>query len=428
MYVIKHIRWCVACFWVLFTILPYGYAQPKEGKDIPEKTITLYFRFDKAVVDSGYMDNNRTLRELNRLLTDRNQYARIDSIYISCFTSPEGNPAYNERLAKHRSAAIRSYLDSKYPHIDPYRIRIEPEGENWQELYRLVVNDRNLPSREEVLHIIEQNKDPERCKALLMKLNNGIPYRYIRNRLLRYLRNATIYLIRLKQDSLLPALSEAAHPSTRYRQESYPPSPSRMQPVKNTRENHIPVTTPGERQPLFALKTNLLFDAALMPNIELEIPIGNRWSMNGEYIFPWWLMDDNKYCLQILSGSLEGRYWLGNRQSRRARNVLTGHFIGLYAGGGMYDLQWKENGYQGEFFIAAGLSYGWATAIARNLHLEFNIGVGLLRTNYRHYHANDDYRTLQWQENGEYTWLGPTKAKISLVWLFSRKARKGGIR
>ncbi|WP_394369748.1 DUF3575 domain-containing protein, partial [Bacteroides propionicigenes] len=33
-------------------------------------------------------------------------------------------------------------------------------------------------------------------------------------------------------------------------------------------------------RPLFALKTNLLFDAALMPNIELELPIGKRWSLN----------------------------------------------------------------------------------------------------------------------------------------------------
>ena len=46
-------------------------------------------------------------------------------------------------------------------------------------------------------------------------------------------------------------------------------------------------------------------------------------------------------------------------------------------------------------------SYGWATRIARNLHLELNIGIGLLRTDYRHYHARDNYQTLLWQENGK---------------------------
>ncbi len=183
-----------------------------------------------------------------------------------------------------------------------------------------------------------------------------------------------------------------------------------------------------EERPLFALKTNLLFDAVLMPNVEIEVPIGKRWSVNGEYMFPWWLLDGDKYALQILMGGLECRHWLGSRESRMNREVLTGHFLGLYAGGGKYDLQWKENGYQGEFFIAAGISYGWTTRIARNLHLELNIGIGMLRTDYRHYHARDNYRTLLWQENGKYTWFGPTKAKISLVWLLNRKAKKGGAR
>ena len=167
-----------------------------------------------------------------------------------------------------------------------------------------------------------------------------------------------------------------------------------------------------------------------MPNVEIEVPIGNRWSVNGEYMFPWWLLDGDKYSLQILTGGLEGRYWLGSRENRTNREALTGHFLGLYAGGGKYDLQWKENGYQGEFFIAAGISYGYARRIARNLHLEFNIGVGMLRTDYRHYHARDNYKTLMWQENGKYTWFGPTKVKISLVWLLNRKVKtaKGGER
>lgn len=177
------------------------------------------------------------------------------------------------------------------------------------------------------------------------------------------------------------------------------------------------------KTPMFALKTNLLFDAALMPNVELEVPLGRRWSLNGEYMFPWWLLDDNKYCLQALSGGLEVRYWPGNRKMRL---VMTGHFFGLYAGGGKYDLQWEEQGYQGEFFIAAGISYGYTKKIGRNFSLEFNIGVGMLRTDYRHYRAKDNYQTLQWQENGHYTWLGPTKVKVSLVWLLNRKTGKGG--
>ena len=201
-----------------------------------------------------------------------------------------------------------------------------------------------------------------------------------------------------------------------------------LQSGKTMYPQRNPVAASCRRRPLLALKTNLLFDAALMPNVEIEVPVGKRWSVNGEYAFPWWQFDRGKYCMQVLMGGLEGRYWLGSRKSREDREVLTGHFLGLYAGGGKYDLQWGEKGYQGEFFIAAGVSYGWATRIARHLHLEFNIGIGLLRTDYRHYHARDNYQALLWQENGKYTWFGPTKAKISLVWLLNRRVKKGGSR
>jgi len=201
-----------------------------------------------------------------------------------------------------------------------------------------------------------------------------------------------------------------------------------LQSGKTMYPQRNPVAASCRRRPLLALKTNLLFDAALMPNVEIEVPVGKRWSVNGEYAFPWWQFDRGKYCMQVLMGGLEGRYWLGSRKSREDREVLTGHFLGLYAGGGKYDLQWGEKGYQGEFFIAAGVSYGWATRIARHLHLEFNIGIGLLRTDYRHYHARDNYQTLLWQENGKYTWFGPTKAKNSLVWLLNRRVKKGGSR
>ena len=37
-----------------------------------------------------------------------------------------------------------------------------------------------------------------------------------------------------------------------------------------------------------------------------------------------------------------------------------------------------QRGSRAEFFIAAGISYGYAKRISRNLHLEFNLGIGVL--------------------------------------------------
>ena len=42
------------------------------------------------------------------------------------------------------------------------------------------------------------------------------------------------------------------------------------------------------RKPLLAVKSNLLFDLASALNVELEVPMGKRWSVAGEWMFPWW--------------------------------------------------------------------------------------------------------------------------------------------
>ena len=507
--------------------------------------LMLHFRFDRSIVDYGYRDNQQALAALHKLFADRNGAERIDSIRIRAFSSPEGNAAYNQRLALKRARAVKGYLVWKYPGIPQHRIRTSAQAESWEALREAIGNDTLLPCRDEILQILELDTTESRKEALLKKLNAGIPYGYLRRQVLPQVRNASICTVYMGAEGkdTLPISAEgrdslpisAERRDTLYmnaegrdssltlrmtgkdkaeatgtsgadnagvtdtchserseespltgitdntgitgitnntnatnntnitdirhseRSEEFPLAgitdntgiTNNTNATNNTnitdirhseRSEESPLTgiTNNARiadnaritnnasiathtRPLFALKTNLLFDAALMPNIELELPIGKRWSLNAEYIFPWWLINDDRYCLQLLMGGLEGRYWFGNREKRQA---LTGHFAGLYAGGGKYDLQWDTKGYQGEFFIAAGISYGYAHPIARNLRLEYNIGIGMLRTNYRHYHTRDNHRTLLWQENGEYTWLGPTKLKVSLVWLINRKTKK----
>ena len=184
----------------------------------------------------------------------------------------------------------------------------------------------------------------------------------------------------------------------------------------------------------FALKTNLLFDAITALNVEIEVPIKKHWSIAGEWIFPWWLHDKDKpnikpSRLEILCGTLEGRYWFGNRDNRP---ILTGWFVGLFSGAGLYDLQWKAKGYQGEFFISAGASIGFAHKIgkrAKHLSMEYSIGFGHFRSHYRKYEAYyfDDYKWHPIRENnGRYTWTGPTRIKISLVWMPPFKVKRGG--
>lgn len=182
-----------------------------------------------------------------------------------------------------------------------------------------------------------------------------------------------------------------------------------------------PAVCPAPERSRLSLRTNALFDVLLVPNIGAELSLSPRWSVMGECWFPWWTSKDNSRALQLLFFGVEGRYWLGDR-TRHER--LRGIFVGAFAGGGKYDLENHSKGYQGEFYIAAGASIGHVYRLNRSLGLECSLGIGFLRTNYRHYVGVEDNKYLVWQNNGRYTWIGPVKANVSLLWTLPRK--KGG--
>ena len=148
-----------------------------------------------------------------------------------------------------------------------------------------------------------------------------------------------------------------------------------------------------------------MYDLALAPNIEIEIPVGKRWSVNLEYKSPWWSNSSKEICYQLISGGIESRYWLGNRELHHRMN---GHFFGLYAEGGIYDFQFKGDGYQGKYYGAAGFTYGYSTSVSRHLALEFSLGIGYLTTEYQKYTPYEG--SLVWMSSGNYTFIGPTKA------------------
>lgn len=193
------------------------------------------------------------------------------------------------------------------------------------------------------------------------------------------------------------------------------------------------ITLSYDIKPFIALKTNLLYDLATAVNIEIEVPIGDRWSVAGEWIFPWWVFDNGKSDsrrdrFQILNANFEGRYWFGERSSRE---LLTGWFAGVYVGVGDYDLEHDKEGIQGEFLFTTGLSGGYSHPIGKHLRLEYGLSLGYLRTKYRKYTAywGEDSR---WHpirtSSGYYSWTGPTRARVSLVWLINHKVWKGEIR
>ncbi len=451
---------------VALLILSKAYSQPLEDK------IEFIFNLNGYTVDSTIADNAQSIRSLTDLINniEHDSTLSLTSITVDSYASPDGDGRYNQKLSARRSQSLYNYLHDDLSVADSL-ITVNSRGVAWEHLREMVLAS-DMDNRDQVVDIIDnvpvetwrRINPSDRWQTLvdsrnkhLMDLACGEPYRYMLANFYPHLRSASVVTIYFKRQAV-PVITRniamrAAEPAEMNLEIVAIPIVSEpvvsepimskavvSAPIEQTEEipavvditpAPAPAPTPApapeqEKKPIrFALKTNLLFDALLAPNIELEVPIGNRWSVAGEWIFPWWVTKNNGYAFQLLSGQVEGRYWFGEREKVPQ---LTGWFAGLYAGGGLYDLQWKNNGYQGEFYIAAGLSGGYAHTINKkgNLRMEYSLGLGYLSTDYRYYEGQLNNEYLVWRHNGRYTWLGPTKAKVSLVWYFDWK--RGGKR
>lgn len=388
-----------------------GQAQYRDSIVMRELTkrdcATVYFRFYKFAIDSGYKRNAYDLSQMDSILTNvlHNPKYRVDSIVMMISNAPDGNLGYNYKLGKIRMESLKRYVFGKYPELIDVKVITHINDANWSGLRKLISDDPNVPSRREALEIID-SKSTSRDR-LLTELDGGKTFRYVTQNMLRYLRSGTVCVnSRYSVTDTVRIQEEVATVKSQPEDESIC-APTQIEPV-------IQTMTP--RHPKLALKNNLLYDALLLLNIELEFYFGRRWSLNLDYQFAWWSFSSSDRFYQIMAGSPEVRYWL------RPDAQFNGHFVGAYAGTGYYDLKYSEIGYQGEFYIALGASYGYYLPVKRGFGVEFSLGVGYMVTEYRKYIkelSKEDYYVKAGVDRSKY--FGPTKAKISLVWRLGDK-------
>ena len=167
----------------------------------------------------------------------------------------------------------------------------------------------------------------------------------------------------------------------------------------------------------WALKTNMLYDALLVPNIGIEYAFNQQWSVTANWMYAWWSNNDKHRYWRIYGGELGVRRYLGNKTATR---TFTGHHLGLYGQILTYDFELGGTGYKSKFSYGGGVEYGYSIPIARRLNLDFTVGLGYFGGKYEEYEPTDD--CYVWQKTTHRHWFGPTKAEISLLWLFGKKS------
>ena len=171
----------------------------------------------------------------------------------------------------------------------------------------------------------------------------------------------------------------------------------------------------------FAVKTNLLSDVMTTANLGVEFGIAPRWTVDfsGSYN-PWTLRDGRLFRQAMVQPEL--RYWFCDR--------FSGHFVAGHALGGIYNMAklpyggkylWldysplQQYRFQG-WGAGAGLAYGYNFILGRHWNLELELGAGYVYSRYDQFLCTTC--GLKLAENVPVHYVGPTKAAISLVYIF----------
>lgn len=343
-----------------------------------------------------YRDNDNDLDKISRVLNQvmSDEQIRLRRIIIHGFASPDGPYRLNEKLAFNRANIIRSMVTDRYQLAEDL-IDVESTAEDWSGLERLVeqASDADLPHKSAILDVIRSNRQPDAKERILRSYTGD--FAYMKEHILPVLRR-TDYYVEYVKDNRVVVLK------------NIPKSPDAPEPV---------VEAPAEKKPWYlAVKSNLLYDAAVVPNIGVEVYLGKQWTVLGDWFYTWFKNDNKHRYWQGYGGYLGLRKYFG---AKAQEHPFTGHHAGVYGLMLTHDVEFGGRGYQmPDWGFGGGVEYGYSAPIARRLNLDFSLGVGFQDGTYYKYVPMDNHYV--WQSTHKRHWFGPTKAEVSLVWLIGR--------
>ena len=397
---------------------------------------TIYFRPGYSLLELSYRDNAANMKALTQGIQTikGNPCVQLQHIRILSAASPEGNSALNKRVAKRRGERLRDYLKETLVLPDSI-FTVSSAGEDWQGLASLIAREK-IPWRNKALQIIRHTpewvtrngKVVDGRKRQLQNLDGGKAWKYMLDNHFYTLRTGAVVVCEVKT-----LAAESTPSAAEARLEQARPEPASQQSASQSPSSPpfpaIPSQVHPEQEPppaasYLALKSNLLYDALLIPNLSLEASIGSGWTLGAGGMFAWWSKDAKHRYWRIYGGGLEIRKYFGTLSKSKP---LQGHHLGIYGDFLTYDFEFGAKGYQSKATYAAGIKYGYSHPIANRLNLDFALGIGYLHSNYKTYVPRDG--CYVYQETKKRKWLGPTQAEISLVWLLGKgntNKKKGG--
>lgn len=400
-----------------------------------------YFPVGGFTPDLSYRANGSRLDSFLSGVRSQQEHSVLRRVSLRSGASPEGSQALNRRLSDERLASLRSLIRERLSVPDSIFV-CTSLGDDWEGLTSLVETS-DMPYREEALRILRDTPMwvtrggvvVDSRKRQLMNLRGGRAWHYMAEHFFPELRNSSVVECEFEPVVMEKDMPLIAEPGDA--------EPADTVIVRDTVERtvvvhdtiQVPVPMDNVPKPFYmGLKTNLLYDALLVPNVGVEFYLGRNWTVGANWMYSWWSRDRKHRYWRMYGGEMSVRKYFGGAAERKP---LTGHHLGVYGQIFTYDFETGGHGYMGgkpggtlwdKMNYAAGIEYGYSLPVARRLNLDFVIGLGYWGGTYYEYLPMDNHYV--WQATRQRHWFGPTKAEISLVWLLGRgnnNQKKGGV-
>lgn len=371
-----------------------------------EDSLLVRIPFPHAVSNlQNYPKINIAAIELMQMLEDPD--IELDRVYVCGSTSPEGLWGENVTLSQARTDNVARYIQYALD-IPEYKIIKKSLVEDWDRLADMIEESEDLPYKYEALHII-RTKDWGERKTALRKLGGGKVWKILEKDYFPELRSVRFGIFcKIKPQPEKPKIDTVYIRDTIYIREVVKEPVVYQQQTQTKNEpvlTEVPVATKSKRTRQaksnapstdgngyrpgwnIGIKTNLLSDAMVIPDLGVEFQLGRHLSLNLE----GWFTPFNIFVPQDKTTNVYGfrpqfRIWFGKETMRR------GSYLALDGACMWYTMQWRDgllyqNGKEGLYdkdagnsapVWSAGFSYGYSLGLGKKAAwgIEFDLGLG----------------------------------------------------
>lgn len=408
---------------LILALLPLSIsAQTLSEMWMTSDTLHVYFPQNKAVLNPEFRSNGIALKDFTDEFHKMKDTpgSKVRSVLIVSGASPEGNVELNRRLSDSRAQAVLDYLlEQKL--LDPSEVSVESRGIDWKGLYDIMEYSQ-LPYKDAVMEIINGpeievigGRNVEIRQKNLMMLEGGKVWKEIYEDYFPNLRGTMVMIVwDIKREKKVVPPPPAPEPEPEPEPEPQPaPEP---EPVPEPEPAPVPAPAPAPVVPAWTfnmvVKTNLLYDGMLIPNLGVEFNLWKGLVLNVEYMHNCWMRFNYSHWYRVHGAEFGLKYYINEEQ----RPFAQGHHVGLSVQMLTFDLTgilvdadpWK---------FGPMLTYGYTLPIRKRLNLDFEVGVGTLFGNVYKYDAVDQKRLLRETEKMAFV----PKLGVTLQYLIGKK-------